>query len=125
MRAILVIGLPGSGKTYLANTKYKEYKLIDDPSVTNVCIEDILCELENIVICDPNLCDPLYRNNILNKLAVFGYTVEEVYFENSPLKALKNIKARQYTRDSFIEAAASFNYRIPKNTITLSIYEKP
>jgi predicted kinase len=123
LKAILIIGLPGSGKTYLAKNSYSEYKLIDDPSVNNIELEEVLSELEDVVICDPNLCDVTYRNRIKELLNLFGYAIKEIYFENEPIKAYNNIKCRQYARDKYLESASSFNYHIPSNIISIPIYE--
>jgi hypothetical protein len=123
LKAVLIIGLPGSGKTYLAKNSYSEYKLIDDPSVNNIEIAEVLGELEDVVICDPNLCDVIYRNRIKELLNLFDYTIKEIYFENDPIKAYNNIKWRQYIRDKYLDSASSFNYYIPPDITPISIYQ--
>lgn len=95
MQITLIIGLPGSGKTYLAN------------QMTGVVIDDItsLDQLPNIVdkliVTDVNFCDA----SILEKAEYILYEryedvkIERIYFENNVTAARENVKYRNDGRN--------------------------
>lgn len=94
---ILIIGLPASGKTTLAQkiAKEKEYFLIDDPMDLNSYEKHMK---DNIVICDPLFCreKTLKRAEIL--LKTYNYVIEKIYFENDPQQCIANAKLRNGKR---------------------------
>lgn len=90
--AILVGGLPCSGKTTLAKEQYKEFHLIDDPKKWS----DISRHLrkKKIIIADPALSFKKDREELREKLEERGYFVEE-----HVIKEKKNVlKARAKKR---------------------------
>jgi len=119
-KAILIIGLPGSGKTHLAKTKYVPdgYVLLDDPSVLPV-MDKIL--FKNIVVTDPHLCKENIRKNCIQFFEDVGYTVECIFFENNPTKCRKLIELRNDGR--VIGDFKAYNYTIPDGVEVLEIYE--
>lgn len=121
-KAILIIGLPGSGKTYLAINKYVPlgYFLIDDPTVIP---NDATLRLNKVVITDPNLCNETVRLNCIKFFETAGFSVECVYFENDEEKCKKLISARNDGRR--IETFKAFKYTIPKGIEPMKIYELP
>ena len=116
-KALLIIGLPGSGKTHLAKTKYVPlgYVLIDDPK------EKPNAEGKDIVITDPHLCDENIRKSCISFLEKMGYAVECIYFENDEEKCKKLIALRNDGR--VIETFKAFKYTIPTSVVPLKIYE--
>ena len=124
-KIVLIIGLPGSGKTHFAQ-KYVEqgFYLIDDPTSID---DNILNCYDNIVITDPFLCNPSIRNMAILKLQKNGFVVECLYFENNPQKAYNLTQYRnkkdQEHRDISLEGMKSFKYEIPNNTITIPIWQ--
>jgi len=114
-RIILIIGLPGSGKTYLAKARYEHlgYELVDEPKD----LPDLSPE-KDYVICDPHLCDPRTRELCRNILKDFE--IEEIYFENDPQKCQNNINNREGGRKVTLKA---FNYEIPKGIKPLKIWQ--
>lgn len=97
MKLSLVVGLPGSGKTHTA-------KLIAIRDGNTIIVDDIKDQSElpdadcgqNIVVTDPNFCDPnilAMAKDILGKKYP-GYEMEIYYFENDPEKARANVEYR-------------------------------
>lgn len=90
MKITLIIGLPGSGKTHLANT------------ICNVVIDDITSltqlpvDVDEFVITDVNFCDASMINRAENILYKWYGDVEikRIYFENDSTKARKNVEYR-------------------------------
>lgn len=119
-KAILIVGLPGSGKTHLAKAKYVSdgYILIDDPNVLPTK-DGIL--FKNVVVADPHLCREDVRNNCIRFFEDVGYTVECIFFENSPEKCRKLIELRNDGR--IIGDFRAYNYTIPEGVEVLKIYE--
>lgn len=115
-RIVLIIGLPASGKTYLAKNKYVPlgYRLIDDPKELPV-----LNKKEDYVICDPWLCDPSIRSCFY--LLYGDFEVEEIYFENDHEKCRKNIAERNDGRK--IGNLNHFKYQIPEGIKPLKIWQ--
>lgn len=85
---ILIVGLPGSGKTYLANQLSNENRIFDD--ITSL---DELSSNDNFVITDVNFCDKNILSVAIDKLnKLFPYhSVEIIYFENDPDKCRNNV----------------------------------
>ena len=119
-KSILIIGLPGSGKTYLAKTKYIPlgYILFDDPKKLNT---DVLLSRCNVVFTDPHLCNLSIREKAKELLKAYGYSVECIFFEKDENKCRRLLKLRN--DDRIITSFESFKYTIPIDVIPLNIYE--
>ena len=117
-RAILIVGLPGSGKTFLGKRfESKGFYLIDDPKD----LEFLRCGKDKIVIADPHLCCERNRILAIDRLKSLGYHVKVLYFENRPDKCKKLITRRNDGR--IVNGFASFDYVVPKGVKVISIYE--
>lgn len=124
MNIVCIVGLPGSGKTFLA---YQLAKDIDDCCI----IDDIqsLDQLTNIkthylIITDPYFCFDSVRFSAQRILEKRG-NVSWIFFENMPFKSLKNVDLRNDGRKvRELTHLLSKNYRIPKGYIPKEIWNK-
>lgn len=102
VKAIMVVGLPGSGKTHYARTL-----AADTPAL--VMFDDIkdLSKLKlvlntgcNVVITDPHLCFKANRAEASKWMEKNGVSeVEWVFFENNPDACKANVSKRNDGRD--------------------------
>lgn len=113
MKATLIIGLPGSGKTFLG----KQFvNFIDDPT------ELPFPSAEEVAIADCNLCNPNVRQRAVDHLTKLGYNVSCVYFENNPDKCFNNVKFRNDGRNVRADILnLSKIYVIPDDVVPLEI----
>lgn len=127
---ILIVGLPGSGKTKLANeikAINKDYVIIDDPKNFNIDIEKNIISNKNIILVDPNLCFEKNRirlTELINKINK-NMKIDWIFFENNPIKCLNNINSRIDNKDvkSFIKEFSKF-YKIPENSNVFEIWQE-
>lgn len=85
---ILIVGLPGSGKTHLANQLSNSNRVFDD--ITSL---DELPYNDNFVITDVNFCDNKILSMAIKKLNELypNHFIEVIYFENDSDKCRKNV----------------------------------
>ncbi len=99
MRAILIVGLPGSGKSYTL----RKYDLVDwdiHDDLRNIgSIEKSLLSGRNVVIADVNLCDINVREDAEAYLIRLNTSVEWIFFENDPEQCRKNVEFRKTQGD--------------------------
>lgn len=135
MKVLIIIGLPCSGKTWLANQMSLGVIPIIDDSV--FLGRDVLSlytfdELKNgYILTHPFLCSNAvlqseinWINEIFNDVNVI---IECVYFENNMQKCLRNLEYRMRNGDSrntelSIRRLAQ-SYVIPKNNAALPIWQ--
>lgn len=91
MKALMIVGLPASGKSMYIETIQHLYDAVFD---------DIYCDIENIsydsiLISHPDFCKEDIRNNVKSRLESCGYDVDFLFFENDPEQCLKNAKRRK------------------------------
>lgn len=116
-KVTLLIGLPGSGKSYLGNKLSSNF--IDDPKVRPVL------NGKDLVVADLNFCIEKNRESAINYFEERGYIVECVYFENNPKKCKKNVEYRDDGRKVLCSIDIySKLYKIPKNVVPISIWQK-
>lgn len=118
---LFIVGLPGSGKTYLGSKLAEERQaiFIDDPKrFDNVD--------QNIVVADPNLCREEVRKNAKEIVESFGFSVEWLFFENDPAQCKKNAEARSLAGDDRKVNGSillfSKVYFIPNGEKTIPVY---
>lgn len=118
MKAVLIVGLPGSGKTYTAVNEYvpQGFVLVDDPR-TRAEFEFALLLGKDLVITHPHLTRPENRPEVEQSLLAAGFEIEWVFFENDPVKAQANVDRREITDPRPLPTnVASFSrfYTIPE-----------
>ena len=101
---IIIIGLPGSGKTILTQ-KYKKkgYKIYDDyiDNFINYKLMKSIISGKNICINDPRLCNIKIFNFYIR---IFQKYIDKeniflILFKNEPGKCIKNINNNNYYND--------------------------
>jgi len=110
----LIVGLPGSGKTYLGeeiSTKTGA-TFIDDPKEVSVPNSG------DVVISDCFFCRSQTLESAIEKLSPNFDKVAVIYFENDPVACRKNVEFRDDGREvsSFI-TISSEKYFPPSNAI--------
>lgn len=129
-KVTLIIGLPASGKTTLAN------QLVQCSLQPAVCVDDAkeqhfseiqqaIKDGKDIYITDPHLCYEYNLKAAKEKLEQWGATqIECIYFENNPEACLQNVKRRNDGRnvEEFIRHASS-KYKPPTNMLLVGVYQ--
>ncbi len=127
MILVLVVGLPGSGKTQYAHARASRegLVLVDDP--TGLEALDVL-ESRSGIVTDPHLCCSETRAKAEHTLRKRfpGVVLEWVFFENDPDACFANVGRRQKAGDSRMVAGmiwgASKRYQIPEGVLVLPVW---
>ena len=135
-KTIVILGLPGSGKTYLAKKIQREnpeisYSIYDDFQL-NQALKNI--GKENQIIADGAIIErPVLINQIKRIADDSGTELDIIYFENDPDKAYANVERRKdsgeakpYQRFITPEDVRNYSYlykgALPKNAKTVPIW---
>ena len=102
----VLVGLPGSGKSWLGSEMLKASQgpttlFLDDVSQAGgvqKVLEAVSAGAQHIILSDPHLCVPENRLKAEEILASTGYIVKWMFFENAPLKCEINVRHRQITQ---------------------------
>jgi len=125
---IVIIGMPASGKTYLARSLLcPDGILLDDISLIGLPALKAAIGKEQIIITDPFLCRESQRKLAEKHLAEIApdYEVQWIFFENAPEKCLKNVAHRKDGRivEGFIRQLTK-DYAIPNGVKPLEIWQQ-
>lgn len=124
-KAIIIVGLPGSGKTHLAK-EIQGYihtiHLFDDPMKGDQKdIVEVMKSGKDIIMSDPWMCDARYRSLAETAFKGWDYEITWVFFENNKEKCLRNLAHRD--DDRVIERFEIFNYTIPEGVNIREIWQ--
>lgn len=135
-RLILLVGLPGSGKSYYSKLLYKRFSkkystfIFDDECRIgiDININEYLKELSKydiILIPDVKLCHKKIRDvaTELFNLHLPEHKQSWLFFENNKEKALYNVQYRNDGRkvDSYLNRLSMYDYDIPNDITTKKI----
>lgn len=93
----LLVGLPGSGKTWYANNVLEYDEFLDDPKSFFDFPKTVNGHL---VIADPLLCYAHARAKTILPYMYPGETIKYIFFENNPEKCIKNVEYRTKNGDN-------------------------
>lgn len=95
MKITLIIGLPGSGKTFLANEL--SGIIVDD--ITS--IDQLPDSANKLIITDVNFCDAniIERAEEMLRKRYDDVEIKRIYFENDAVAARKNVEYRNDGRN--------------------------
>jgi hypothetical protein len=122
---LFIVGLPGSGKTTLANKINNDnggkYLVIDDPKDFDT---QILPNInKDLIITDPYLCYEKNRDSAFRKIKMANpdAKIDWIFFENDPEACLINAARRNRKVDNFIKLLTK-SYTIPAGSNLVQVY---
>ncbi len=126
VKAVFIVGLPGSGKTHLALHEYvpQGFVLVDDPGRYSE-IEAAIALGKDLVLTHPLFTMASNRRLAEREFAEHNFEIEWVFFENNPDRAETNLKHRNDDRGPINTRAFSRLYEIPDGVATLPIWTPP
>lgn len=93
---VIIIGLPGSGKSTLMK-QYASTHILYDDFLNTIYDYRMINALKNgklVCISDPRLCNPKIFNMYIDKYFNPNNTIL-IIFENNPIKCFHNLKSRE------------------------------
>lgn len=133
MKIIIIVGLPGSGKTHLAKRLSQEIpSIVVDDLINPQKIWDAIDVAEQkginqIILSDPYFCLPNIQKDLTEIFK--NYNLEWIYFENNLAKCQKNVKYRESLDDNrnvdITLKYLSKQYLIPISAKIIEIWEPP
>src|SRR5688500_9530678 len=135
MKIVILVGLPGSGKTYLGA------KMVQEDEVNRIYLDDIsiigldklkdaidLYSWEYIIFSDVFMCrerDRIGAEKWLKENAA-KYELEWIFFENAPDKCFANVKRRNASGDhrkvEELIKDLTKRYKIPEGVTVREVY---
>ena len=93
MKVTIIIGLPGSGKSYLIDKIARNHTILDD-FVSPEKIHMALSLRDDVIMADPYLCEPDILKKVIKIVEIYTSDIEYIYFENNKEKAIANAENR-------------------------------
>ena len=124
-KCIVIVGLPGSGKTTLAYQLAKEIvtAVVIDDTKTKKEIESLLSE-ETVILTSPLFCKKKSQDRLAEDLQSLGITqVEWIFFENEPSQCKKNASRREEKNVTQSINYLSKCYHIPEGVVTRPVFK--
>jgi hypothetical protein len=127
----IIVGLPGSGKTYYA--EHNPFGLLfDDPAAEPDTFEQLksaVMSFQDVTITDVYSIESLARTITLTTLKTWNpdAEIEWIFFENDPAACIANIESRNDDRlvsPEFVREA-SRHYDFPDDAKILPVYKEP
>lgn len=119
----VLVGLPGSGKTYYAHHNIKKnQRFIDDIKNFDEITKNI-DKYDDFMISDPHLCIDKNVELAKEKLKTHFNEIKFIYWENDIEKAWSNVQKRNDGRiihKSFLKRLSSM-YNPPENVKTIKV----
>ena len=122
---LIIVGLPASGKTTLANKINKDnnfkYRIIDDPKNF---MKDVYPYInEDLIITDPALCIESNRDKAVSMIKKYtNAKIDWIFFENNPKQCLINAKNRENKKVDSLINLLSKEYIIPRKSNISKVY---
>lgn len=132
MEVLLIVGLPGSGKTHLLTTYAKQgWTCLDDLSVTETTTSALMVRLgeladcSNVAIADPVFCLKSARDNCEKLLRTLypSCTISTVFFEHNVEQCLINAKVRGSREVAEDIKSYAAHYEIPEGATVLKVFK--
>jgi Ni2+-binding GTPase involved in maturation of urease and hydrogenase len=130
-KVTFIVGLPGSGKTYLAerllatSKMFRPSVLFDDIKHQQLPeLEKAIKEGNDVFVTDPFFCYKEDIDKATAKVQEWGATVDYIFFENNPEACARNAARRKDGRvlDNFIRQASK-KYQPPVGVITVKVWD--
>jgi len=125
MKIVVIVGLPGSGKTILGKElESKGYYFIDDISVCglNKFLDAVKYQIDKIALSDCFLCKKKDREKCTVFLSKYTDNIEWIFFENNPQKCYLNVDKRNDGRSvKGLIDILSKEYNIPQDNKEIKI----
>jgi len=102
MEISIIVGLPGSGKTFLGKALSKIYNInffddcVSDQSMWNSVLAEI-SKCNSCILSDPKLCHSDIMKELINRIksaSTCQIIIKYYYFKNEPEICIKNISTR-------------------------------
>jgi RNase adaptor protein for sRNA GlmZ degradation len=134
---IIIVGLPGSGKTYYAKEKFEplDYKLFDDVGMEHELLRSLIEHLKagkKAVVTDIYTLTNRERFVVLRRLymepELVDMKIDWIFFENDPENCLINIRQRNDSSDQYRTISDDFifflskQYTIPPDQTPRPVY---
>lgn len=111
---IIIIGLPGSGKSHLCKIFEKAGFIVYDDFITHFYNRKLLMDIEsslNLCVCDPRLCIGQLFDKFINLFMehIDKSQIHLILFKNDYEKCLNNVKNRHCNKKGICETIIQYS----------------